>query len=97
MYVNAGSATCGSRANRGTPQAGCTHGSAANASHRRWLGINARFTPSDTTVYPFRKTADPTDGSNLDASRHSCVLVRGKGRNSANRVVACDDLLASLT
>jgi len=72
------------------------HGSTANESNRRRLGINARFTPSDTTVYPFRKAADPIDGSNLDVSRHSCVLVRGESRNPANRVVARDDLLASL-
>jgi non-heme Fe2+,alpha-ketoglutarate-dependent halogenase len=73
------------------------HGSSANESGRRRLGINARFTPSDTTVYPFRTSPDPFDGSNLDVSRHACVLVRGEDRNPANCVVPRGDLLASLT
>jgi non-heme Fe2+,alpha-ketoglutarate-dependent halogenase len=72
------------------------HGSSANESRRRRLGINARFTPSDTTVYPFRTSPESTDGYNLDVSRHACVLVHGESRNPANRVVARDDLLASL-
>jgi hypothetical protein len=63
---------------------------------RRRLAINARFTPSDTTIYAFRISADPIDGSDLDVSWHTCVLVHSESRNSANCVIAHDDLLASL-
>ncbi|MER9439202.1 phytanoyl-CoA dioxygenase family protein [Mesorhizobium sp. M0618] len=69
------------------------HGSSANNSQRRRLGINARFTPSDTTVYPFHTSADPIDGSNLDVRKHASVLVRGADLNPANRVIALGDLL----
>ncbi|KRQ04935.1 phytanoyl-CoA dioxygenase family protein [Bradyrhizobium manausense] len=72
------------------------HGSSANNSQRRRLGINARFTPSDTTVYAFRADSRPIDGSNLDVSQHACVLVGGKNLNHANRVIGRDELLARL-
>ena len=51
------------------------HGSSANLSERRRLGINARFTTSDTTVYPYRTNETPIDGSNLNIRDHACVII----------------------
>lgn len=53
------------------------HGSSANTSPRRRLAVNARYTRADTVVYPFRERGECIDGSNLDISRHRCVLVSG--------------------
>lgn len=72
------------------------HSSSANESRRRRLGINARFTSAATSVYPFRNSQNPIDGSNLDVSQHICVLVSGESRNPANHVVARSDLLSNL-
>jgi non-heme Fe2+,alpha-ketoglutarate-dependent halogenase len=60
------------------------HGSPANTSTRRRLAVNARFTKADTVVYPFRERGEWIDGSNLDVSRHACVLVSGNDLTRRN-------------
>jgi non-haem Fe2+, alpha-ketoglutarate-dependent halogenase len=60
------------------------HGSSSNDSPRRRLAVNARYTRSDTLVYPFREQSQRIDGSNLDISRHECVLVSGRQLTSRN-------------
>lgn len=72
------------------------HGSSANNSKRRRLGINARFTPSETTVYPFRNDLYPIDGSNLNIRKHASVLVSGANLNPVNNVITLQDLKACL-
>jgi non-heme Fe2+,alpha-ketoglutarate-dependent halogenase len=72
----------------------CMHGSSANISDRRRLAINARYTFADTLIYPFRDSADPVDGSNLDVSSHRCVLVKGKSLNPHNSVATPDEIHA---
>lgn len=72
----------------------CMHGSSANVSDRRRLAINARYTFSDTLIYPFRDSADPFDGSNLDVSSHRCVLVKGKSLNVRNSVATPGEIRA---
>lgn len=53
----------------------CMHGSSANVSPFPRIGINARFTFDDTQIYPFRKSEEPIDGSNLDITLHRTVLM----------------------
>lgn len=53
------------------------HGSTANTSTRRRLAINARYTRGDTLIYPYRNSASPIDGSNLNISRHCSIPVKG--------------------
>ncbi len=60
------------------------HGSSANASPRRRLAINARYTRADTVVYPFRETGERIDGSNLDITQHECVLLSGRALTDRN-------------
>ena len=60
------------------------HGSSGNRSSRRRLAVNGRYTRSDTVVYPFREHGDRIDGSNIDITRHECILVAGEPRTSRN-------------
>ncbi|WP_158620083.1 phytanoyl-CoA dioxygenase family protein [Corallococcus sicarius] len=48
------------------------------------IAINCRVTTSDTLVYPGRLRGDFIDGTNLDISRHRCVLLSGRKLNRAN-------------
>lgn len=61
------------------------HGSSGNRSPRRRLAINGRYTRADTQVYPFRHKGERFDGSNLDVSRHECVLF-GRDMNGRNAI-----------
>lgn len=60
------------------------HGSSGNRSARRRLAINGRYTRADTHVYPFRERGERVDGSNLDITKHECVLVAGRPLNDRN-------------
>jgi non-heme Fe2+,alpha-ketoglutarate-dependent halogenase len=60
------------------------HGSSGNRSSRRRLAVNGRYTRSDTVVYPFREQGERIDGSNLDITRHECILVAGQPRTLRN-------------
>ncbi|MBQ0997432.1 phytanoyl-CoA dioxygenase family protein [Streptomyces sp. RK62] len=65
------------------------HGSSGNRSDRRRLAINGRVTRADTVVYPGRLRGEVIDGSNLNISHHTCVLLCGRdtshGRNVFGR------------
>jgi non-heme Fe2+,alpha-ketoglutarate-dependent halogenase len=60
------------------------HGSSANISPKRRLAVNGRYTCADTIVYPFRESSQWVDGSNLDISKHECVLVSGQPLTQRN-------------
>ncbi len=62
------------------------HGSGLNRSPKRRLAVNARYTRADTLVYPMRLRGDTVDGSNLDISRHRCVLASGRSLEQLNIV-----------
>jgi len=53
------------------------HGSLPNLTPRSRVAINCRVTTTDTLIYPGRLRGDCIDGSNLDISRHECVLLSG--------------------
>jgi non-haem Fe2+, alpha-ketoglutarate-dependent halogenase len=63
------------------------HGSSANHSSGRRLAVNGRYTRADTVVYPFRARKERIDGSNLDITNHSCVLVSGRSLSESNIVL----------
>ncbi|WP_294332949.1 phytanoyl-CoA dioxygenase family protein [uncultured Sphingomonas sp.] len=75
----------------------CMHGSSANLSPRNRIGINARFTFSDTTIYPVRNTSTPIDGSNLDISDHRSVQIGEDRRYLDSATVRLSDLQAELS
>lgn len=54
------------------------HGSLPNTSSNDRFGINFRVTATDTEIYPFRHLGDFIDGSNIDITRHSSLLLCGK-------------------
>lgn len=60
------------------------HGSGPNASPRRRLAVNARYTRADTLVYPMRLRGETIDGSNLDIRAHRCVLAAGRSLHPDN-------------
>jgi ectoine hydroxylase-related dioxygenase (phytanoyl-CoA dioxygenase family) len=60
------------------------HGSPPNVSSHRRLAINARVTHSSTIVYPGRLTGNYIDGSNLNISKHRCILISGADHSGAN-------------
>ncbi|HEX3147241.1 MAG TPA: phytanoyl-CoA dioxygenase family protein [Gemmataceae bacterium] len=60
------------------------HGSSANQSSRRRLAINGRVTHSSTIVYPGRLRGNYVDGSNIDISKHRCILLAGEDRAGVN-------------
>lgn len=60
------------------------HRSLPNASPYGRMAINCRVTPTNTLVYPSRLTGDFVDGSNINISRHKCVLLAGVDRNGNN-------------
>lgn len=53
------------------------HGSLPNNSDEDRLAFNFRVTTTDTEVYPSKRHGDFIDGSNLDISKHRCVLLSG--------------------
>jgi non-heme Fe2+,alpha-ketoglutarate-dependent halogenase len=53
------------------------HGSPANQSDRRRTAVNCRVTRADSLIYPGRLDGSFMDGSNLDISAHSSILVSG--------------------
>lgn len=60
------------------------HGSLANTSTRSRLAINCRVTTTDTLIYPGRLRGDFVDGSNVDISKHKCILISGRDLNGRN-------------
>jgi non-heme Fe2+,alpha-ketoglutarate-dependent halogenase len=68
------------------------HGSSANTSPRRRLAINCRLAKADTLVYPGRLAGNFIDGSNIDISRHWCVLVSGEDKCGKNVLAPFDNL-----
>lgn len=60
------------------------HGSLPNYTQQSRLGINCRITTTDTLIYPKRLKAYYIDSSNLDISKHHCVLLSGKDKNGKN-------------
>jgi non-heme Fe2+,alpha-ketoglutarate-dependent halogenase len=62
------------------------HGSPPNNSDRRRTAVNCRITKADTLVYPGRRTGNFIDGSNLDVSKHECLLVAGQALEPRNVV-----------
>ncbi|WP_214324854.1 phytanoyl-CoA dioxygenase family protein [Nonomuraea sediminis] len=60
------------------------HGSPANLSPVRRMAVNCRIARADTLIYPGRLDGNLIDGSNLDISRHTSLLISGdpvEGRN----------------
>jgi non-heme Fe2+,alpha-ketoglutarate-dependent halogenase len=53
------------------------HGSPANRSDRRRTAVNCRIARADSLIYPGRLDGNYTDGSNLDISGHTSILVSG--------------------
>ena len=60
------------------------HRSLPNNSKQARVGINSRVTTTDVAIYPQRLKGDFIDGSNLDISKHSCLLLHGKVLNQSN-------------
>lgn len=60
------------------------HGSLSNTSARSRIAINCRVTTTDTLIYPGRLRGDFIDGSNVDISRHKCILLSGRDLNGQN-------------
>jgi non-heme Fe2+,alpha-ketoglutarate-dependent halogenase len=60
------------------------HGSLPNRTQQSRLGINCRVTTTDTLIYPGRLRGDFIDSSNLDISKHHCILLSGKDKNGQN-------------
>jgi len=60
------------------------HGSGPNASDKTRPALNARITNADTLIYPGRLNGEYVDGSNLDISKHECVLLSGVNREPRN-------------
>lgn len=60
------------------------HGSLPNTTAHSRIAINARVTTTDTLIYPGRLRGDFVDGSNVDISRHRCVLLSGRDLNGQN-------------
>ena len=60
------------------------HGSGPNTSNKTRPALNARLTNSDTLIYPGRLKGEYIDGSNLDISKHECVLLSGTNKESRN-------------
>jgi non-heme Fe2+,alpha-ketoglutarate-dependent halogenase len=60
------------------------HGSLPNTSARSRIAINCRVTTTDTLIYPGRLRGDFIDGSNVDISRHNCILLSGRDLNGRN-------------
>ena len=58
------------------------HGSGPNTSNKTRPALNARLTNSDTLIYPGRLKGEYIDGSNLDISKHECVLLSGTNKES---------------
>lgn len=61
------------------------HGSLPNISAQERFAINFRVTSSGTDIYPSRHNDDFVDGSNVDISQHTNLLITGndlsQGRN----------------
>lgn len=62
------------------------HGSSANHSRKRRLAVNGRYTRADTMVYPFRGRNERIDGSNLDITNHTSILISGRSLCDSNIV-----------
>lgn len=60
------------------------HGSGPNTSDKTRPALNARITSADTLIYPGRLKGEFVDGSNLDISKHECVLLSGEGKEKRN-------------
>jgi non-heme Fe2+,alpha-ketoglutarate-dependent halogenase len=60
------------------------HGSGPNTSENRRVGINCRIATSDTLVYPGRLRNEYIDGSNLEISKHRCLLLNGVNKCEKN-------------
>lgn len=60
------------------------HGSLPNISETSRLAINFRATLTETSIYPARLKGDYIDGSNVDISKHKCILLSGADRNGNN-------------
>ena len=60
------------------------HGSGPNTSDKTRPAVNARITNSDTLIYPMRLKDEYIDGSNLDISKHECVLLSGVNKEPRN-------------
>ncbi|MDA0118790.1 phytanoyl-CoA dioxygenase family protein, partial [Vibrio sp. T11.5] len=62
------------------------HGSLTNTSANDRFAINFRVTTTDTEIYPFRYLGDFIDGSNIDITRHSSLLLSGKDLSNARNI-----------
>jgi non-haem Fe2+, alpha-ketoglutarate-dependent halogenase len=60
------------------------HGSLSNKTNKSRVAVNCRITTTDTLIYPGRLRGDYIDGSNIDISKHHCILLSGKNRNRDN-------------
>jgi non-heme Fe2+,alpha-ketoglutarate-dependent halogenase len=65
------------------------HGSSLNLSNRRRMAINARIARADTIVYPDRLNGNFVDGSNLEITKHCCVLLSGQDLTGINIFKNC--------
>jgi len=66
------------------------HGSDANRTQTRRLGINGRYCKANTVVYPYRTDDSPIDGSNLNVANHACVIVSGTDKCGRNKIAPSD-------
>lgn len=62
------------------------HGSGINTTDRNRLAINGRITRSNTLVYPGRLRNEWMDGSNINISKHQCILLSGQNLEPRNNV-----------
>lgn len=62
------------------------HGAPSNLSDQERLAINARVTTTDTQIYSFRHNGEHIDGSNIDISRHQCILLSGQDRTAGRNL-----------
>ncbi len=60
------------------------HGSGINTSNKNRLAVNGRIARSDTLVYPGRLNGNSIDGSNIDITKHRCVLLSGENKIKEN-------------
>ncbi|WP_425667283.1 hypothetical protein ACPUEJ_22840 [Vibrio tubiashii] len=62
------------------------HGSLPNTSAIDRFTINLRVTTIDTEIYPFRHLGDFIDGSNIDITAHSSLLLSGKAPSKTRNI-----------
>lgn len=65
------------------------HGSTANPTKKRRLGLSVRVTTPDVRVYENQTI----DGTGYDLQNFACVLMRGEDRYGYNRYLVPDDLI----